>query len=177
MDYQAILNRFSYSDESGIINRISQTNKEAYRENEDIINEIILWKLNRKPAIEKDVIDAIYALKDLNTPIEVVENDLVKQVLEKLLRSKGIQLPVASTILHFYYPEIFPIIDQRAYRELYGCDYPGTTRKIEKLVDLYQNYISDCYQYQQSNCPDIPFSKIDKLLYQLDKEKGNRVRY
>ena len=26
-------------------------------------------------------------------------------------------------------------------------------------------------------CPGIPFENIDKILYQIDKEKGNRVRY
>jgi hypothetical protein len=26
-------------------------------------------------------------------------------------------------------------------------------------------------------CPDIPFEFIDKILYQLDKEKGNAVKY
>ncbi|MBO5337248.1 MAG: hypothetical protein J6A94_09005 [Lachnospiraceae bacterium] len=84
---------------------------------------------------------------------------------------------MASTVLHFYFPNVYPIIDQRAYRELYGTDYPKNTFKVEVLVALYLKYIADCYKYQQKNCPEIPFAKIDKVLYQLDKEKGNRVKY
>lgn len=177
VDYRAVLKRFSYSDDTKIGERIAVCEKENYREIEDIINEIILWKLNRQPCITKDVIDSIFCLEKLETIMMAVESDLVKDALEKLLKSKGIQLPMASTILHFYYPNIFPIFDQRAYRELYGYDYSGTTKKSDKLVGLYLKYMIDCYKYQQSKCPEIPFSKIDKVLYQLDKEKGNKVRY
>ena len=40
MDYQEILKRFSYDDETKIIDRISKAEKENYQENQDIINEI-----------------------------------------------------------------------------------------------------------------------------------------
>lgn len=57
MNYQDILNRFSYDDETKIIDGISKAEKEDYRENQDIINEIVLWKLNRRPQISEKLID------------------------------------------------------------------------------------------------------------------------
>lgn len=177
MNYQEILNRFTYDDETEIMDRISKADRMNYRENKDIINQIVLWKMNRRPRVAEELIDAIYKLEVINTPMEAVENELTVQVVTGLLDSKGMQLPMASTVLHFYYPDVYPIIDQRAYRELYGEDYPKNTLKVEKLAALYLKYITDCYQYQQEKCPEIPFAKIDKVLYQLDKEKGNTVRY
>ena len=177
MNYQEILSRFVYDDESEILDRISKVDKADYRENRDIINEIVLWKMNRRPQVEEKLIDAIYRLKKIETPIEAANSEITKQVLEMLLLTKGMQLPMASTVLHFYFPNIYPIIDQRAYRELYGNDYPKNITKMKLLVELYLKYIVDCYQYQQEKCSEIPFAKIDKVLYQIDKEKGLKVKY
>lgn len=87
------------------------------------------------------------------------------------------KLPMASTVLHFYFPHVYPIIDQRAYRELYGVEYPQYINKLDAMVDIYVKYIEDTNKYQKENCPEIPFEKIDKILYQLDKEKGYKVIY
>lgn len=84
---------------------------------------------------------------------------------------------MASTVLHFYFPDVYAIIDQRAYRELYGEEYPKYMTKVETLVKMYMKYISDCYKYQQKQYPEVSFFKIDKVLYQMDKEKGFKVKY
>ena len=148
MDYQGVLGRFTYDDGTDILNRVSSVEAGDYREN-----------------------------RDIKTPLQVLMDEKTERVVEKLLQTKGMLLPMASTVLHFYYPEIFPIIDQRAYRELYAMDYPKTMTKIPMLTELYLKYIKDCWEYQQEKCPEIAFSQIDKILYQLDKEKGNKVIY
>ena len=160
MDYQGVLGRFTYDDGTDIRNRISAVEAGDYRENRDIINEIVLWKMNRRPQVTEELIDAIFSLKEIKTPLQVLTDEKTGRVVEK-----------------FYYPEIFPIIDQRAYRELYAMDYPKTMTKIPMLTELYLKYIKDCWEYQQEKCPEIAFSQIDKVLYQLDKEKGNKVIY
>lgn len=133
--------------------------------------------MNRRPQVEDAMIDSIYTLIIFNTPMEAANSELSKQVLRKLLSAKGMRLPMTSTVLHFYYPDVYPIIDQRAYRELYGEEFPKYTNKTDNIIELYMGYMKDCFIYQQSNCPQIPFNKIDKVLYQLDKEKGFKVRY
>ena len=78
-----------------------------------------------------------------------------------------------------FYPDSFPIIDQRAYRELNGEDLPdyyGASAN-QRYADLYFQYILDCHVYNKSVCPNINFDDIDKVLYQLDLEMGNKVKY
>ena len=177
MNYQDVLQRYHYQDGAEIFERISAADKENYQENKDIINEIVLWKINRMPQITPQVIEEIYDLAAIKDPMEASENQATFSVIVKLLGAKGIRLPMASTILHFYHPALYPIIDQRAYRELYREEYPKYLIKKEALAQLYMQYVRDCYAFQQKNCPDILFEQIDKILYQLDKEKGNKVKY
>ena len=178
MNYQEILERFSYEDDSGILERINKANT-SIQEDKDIINEIVLWKLNRMVKVEDDVIEQIKSLPDYKSPLELVNDTKIIHILEKLLSSKGIQLPMASTILHFYYPDLFPIIDQRSYREVYKKELPSfhSKDKIQKYSTLYLTYIKDCFRYKENNCSEVPFRYIDKILYQLDKEKGNKGKY
>lgn len=130
MNYQEILSHFTYDDSTDIRNRAAVAEAGDYRENRDIINEIVLWKMNRRPQVTEELIDAIFSLKEIKTPLQALEDEKTAQVIEKLLQTKEMQLPMASTVLHFYYPEVFPIIDQRAYRELYAMDYPKTLSLI-----------------------------------------------
>ena len=95
------------------------------------------------------------------------------------MQVKGVKIAMASTILKMFYPETFPIIDQRAYRELSGEDLPdyfGVSAN-QKYAELYFHYILDCHTYNKNICPNIKFDDIDKVLYQLDLEKGNKVNY
>lgn len=177
MNEQEVLDRFTYDDEAEIMSRISSVDRKDYRANKDIINEIVLWKMNRRPQVQEKLIDALFELDTVKTPMEAVKSEKASKILAMLLWSKGMRLPMASTVLHFYYPDVFPIIDQRAYRELYGKEFPGNLTKVEALTKLYFKYVEDCYIYQQRNCPEIPYAKIDKVLYQLDKEKGFKVKY
>ena len=56
-------------------------------------------------------------------------------------------------------------------------DYSKTMMKISMLTELYLKYVKDCWEYQQEKCPKIAFPQIDRVLYQLDKEKDNKVIY
>ena len=60
MDYQGVLGRFTYDNGTDIRNRISAVEAGDYRENRDIINEIVLWKMNRRPQVTEELIDAIF---------------------------------------------------------------------------------------------------------------------
>jgi len=178
MDYKSILDRFQYESVEEINMKISKKNISDYEENKDIINAIVLWKLNRSVHVSNETIELLNSLSGLNSPLDLVEIEKVKLLIKQLLQSKGIKLAVASAILHFYYPAVFAIIDQRAYRELYGRDYPVYSSKDsnDKYINLYLDYNLRCYEYHLKECPDINFEYVDKILYQLDKEKGYNVK-
>lgn len=179
MNYLDVLERFKYESDESIKERIAAIDKENRRENRDIINSIVLWKLNRSIFITDETLDLLNLMDTMERPLDVVNNEKVTILIKQLLSSKGIKLAVASSILHFFYPNIFPIIDQRSYRELSNEEFPSYTSKDsnEKYTTLYIDYIRRCYDYNKTICPEIPFEYIDKILYQIDKEKGNKVKY
>ena len=177
MDYQSILKKYDYADDKEIIERISCSSGNNTLENQDIINSIVLWKINRQIEISNSTFLKIKELKNENLQqLNLVKNKIIEILLE-LLNSKGVQIAMASTILKMFHPNIFPIIDQRAYRELYNQAFPKYYGKnaVFKYADLYWKYLTDCHSYNKKNCPEIEFYYLDKLLYQLDIEKGNKV--
>lgn len=179
MNYDEILKRFSYESEEHLHARIAELDSQNYQQNRDIINTIVLWKINRSVHLSDETLDMLNALGYLEDPLKAAEDKNVHRTVLALLSSKGIKLAIASAILHFYYPEIFPIIDQRSYRELYEEEFPAylSADRDAKYLKLYMQYIKDCFAYKMKYCPDISFEYIDKILYQIDKEKGNTVKY
>lgn len=139
------------------------------------IQEIVLWKVNRYPSLSSETI----ALLNQLTSLKQGEHSQGQTVLELLLakESKGIDLPMASTILRFRNPEVFQIIDRRAYRVLMSDEdkYPiYTTTSIAIKTKLYFEYLDEMLKF----CSDknIPFSQADKILYQLDKNINKDAR-
>lgn len=134
--------------------------------------EIVLWKTNRFPEIDDDLISKINELR------KSYNEELSNYILIKLLDSKGFDLPMASTFLRFINPEYFQIIDQRVYRIVYGENLKIPFSKSKK-VELYKKYLVDlketCITY------NIPFSKSDRILYLLDKHpevnKEQKIKY
>lgn len=77
--------------------------------NQDLINEIVLWKVNRYVRISKECYDLINLINQEATELN---KDLTKQLLHILINTKGVGLPMASTILRFRNNNIYQIIDQ-----------------------------------------------------------------
>jgi len=134
--------------------------------------EIVLWKTNRFPEINDDLIVKINELR------RGYDESLSDYILVKLLDSKGFDLPMASTFLRFINPDDFQIIDQRVYRILYGESLKIPFSKPKK-IELYKKYLVDlkeaCISYE------IPFSTSDRILYLLDKHsevnKDQKIKY
>ena len=178
MDYKEVLNRYTYAGDKEIIERIKNSSAENERENSDIINSIVLWKINRQVNVDTELFLSIKKLNISHDLFKAKEKE-VESVVMGLLKTTGIKIAMASTILKMFYPETFPIIDQRAYRELYNKELPAFYGKKanKKYVELYFKYIKDCCSYNEKVCPNIKFEDVDKVLYQLDLEKGNKVKY
>lgn len=80
-------------------------NNKKIEEQQNIINKIILWKINRQAEPKVSVLEKLVhvheiQLNDLCTNKKETE-DRVKDLLISLIETKGIRLPMASTILHF----------------------------------------------------------------------------
>ncbi len=128
---------------------------------------IVLWKLNRYPQITSDTIKM---LNDLKSNFHKSKR---KDCVIELLGIKGLDLPMVSTILRFLLPGKFQIIDQRAYRILYGKELKLSSLK-ESKAKLYMDYLDEL----QKQCDQfhINFHEADRLLYNLDKEVNKGIK-
>ena len=78
---------------------------------------------------------------------------------------------MASSILKFLRPDIFPIIDVRAYRAIYGKKIYSSQNTIEKYIDYVKkiNVISKSL--------DIDLNEVDEQLYCFDKEHNGKISF
>jgi hypothetical protein len=111
--------------------------------------------------------------------IEPSRHEMARPTLEKLLRSSGVALPMASTILRFLNPNAFQIIDDRAYRVLLPGKpkYPSKPAKVtdhyvKTSIDLYFEYLDELHNVSSEK---LPFNLSDRILYKLDILLGNNI--
>jgi hypothetical protein len=78
---------------------------------------------------------------------------------------RGIGAPVGSTILHFIYPDRFPVIDVRTCEALYHHGYiASTTRDVKRYPDFRKAILGIQKQYGQYS-----LRQIDKALFAYHK--------
>jgi thermostable 8-oxoguanine DNA glycosylase len=133
--------------------------------NQEVVNEIVLWKVNRYAELSTETLSLI------NEIDSEWDEALIRNVLYALLSEKGVQLPMASTILRFKNKHLFQIIDQRVYRILYEDELKLNQQKTEsnilKQIDLYLLFLKDL----RDACAklNIPFEMSDRVLYNADR--------
>ena len=132
--------------------------------NQSIINEIVLWKVSRYAKLDSETLALLNKIKKSTRKVNV---SLTRKILNKLLTTKGIRLPMASTILRFKNPNLYQIIDQRVFR-LLNKNRLKIPTDIEIQIDLYLDYLSQLKQICQKK--EIPFNKSDRILFEIDKE-------
>jgi hypothetical protein len=139
--------------------------------NQEIINEIVLWKVNRYSFLDDEKFSV---LNKINKEDLILDVELTTEILTKFLNTKGIQLPMASTILRFKNPNIYQIIDQRVYRFIYGIEMPKYFSSIEKQIDFYIEYLQKLKQV----CIEkgIDFNLSDRIIYELDKLHNKEIK-
>ncbi len=163
-------NDFKYDYNPDLTNELDNI-KEDF--NEDIINKIALWKLNRYPRLTDELIRRLNKIGD-----DGGHKEEHKKLLIELLGCSGVQLPMASTFLRFKNPKLFQIINQHVYRPLTGTELSlplsNSERNREKICQFYFRYLEDL----EKKCRelDIPFEKADRILYKADKRINKDVK-
>ncbi len=135
-----------------------------------LINEIVLWKINRFAQLDQA------SLSDLNslTAIQNGAHRKSENVLRMLLRRHGVDLAMASTFLRFRNPTAFQIIDRHAYRAVYGVKYPLASKSsLDKKIDIYFQFLDDVNSLAKRK--DLDFRTIDRLLYVYDKVYNGKL--
>jgi hypothetical protein len=172
-DPSSLIKQYHYQPE--LTEKLDALNAEDF--DHQALLEIVLWKLNRFPRLEPSLLEELRGIGDFK-PKAHREADTV---LRKLLASPGIRLPMASTILRFLNPEVFQIIDDRAYRVLRPGEpsYPSKPanganldRYLANSVDIYFKYLDVMHEIVSER---LPFNLADRVLYQLDIALGNKI--
>ncbi len=167
-------NNFKYQEEL-------TTKLDAYSDNfnQEIINEIVLWKVNRYAKLPDEAFILLNKININETLLTEEQENIARELLSILLNplNKGIQLPMASTILRFKNKNIFQIIDQRVYRVLYGETLSLKPYKSQQVVineiEMYFKYLRDLKE--KCNKLNIPFSDSDRILYLADKHYNKSI--
>ena len=134
------------------------------------IRRIALWKIARVVNIPDDILEALRNLVGEN--FNIGENDIDQKttaILNQLVGCNGIGYPMASAILKFIRPDIFPIIDVRAYRALTGTKI----RPYQYNATLYCDYARKLRRIARDLNREL--STIDEQLYCFDKEKNGAI--
>ena len=142
---------------------------------QEVINEIVLWKVNRYAVVDEDTLKL---LNNIDSNATKLDGEMTRIILKALLKNKGIQLPMASTILRFKNKNIYQIIDQRVYRIIYKDDNLKlkthiNEKNLNDQVDLYLKYLKDLRNACEKN--KIPFDKSDRILFMADKRINKNV--
>jgi thermostable 8-oxoguanine DNA glycosylase len=154
------LNEYEYNYQNELTSKLDNLTGNF---NQDIINEIVLWKVNRYSLINKNTFSYLNKIRKTDRKID---EELTKKILEKLLATKGIRLPIASSILRFKNPSIYQIIDQRVYRLINNHELK-LPYSIKNQIELYLNYLTQLRDICKNK--NIPFKKADRILYEIDK--------
>lgn len=169
-DFSGDLNTFlsSYKYQPELTKRLD--NLENTSIDQSLINEIVLWKVNRYVSIGDVNIKQVGKLKAL----QAGEHKRGSEALKTLLDINGVDLPMASTILRFINPNVFQIIDRHAYRAVYGQKYPlHQSKATERKITLYSDYIDDLIELCKFK--GLAFATIDRLLYIFDKKNNGKL--
>lgn len=131
------------------------------------LNEIILWKVNRYANFSDELISLINSIGKDDTEMDI---DKTKLILKKLLRTKGVQLAMASTILRFRNKNIYQIIDQRVYRIInknrsLKLNNYLSEKNLDNQIQLYIQYLAKLKEACENL--KIPFYKSDRNLWQI----------
>jgi hypothetical protein len=165
-DFSEFLKGYEYQPD--LTGRLDDLEKAGFTQ--ELINEIVLWKVNRYVSLESDLLAQAECLKSLKPG----EHRKAATVLTGLLKVHGVDLPMASTILRFRNPSVFQIIDRHAYRAVYGSGFPlYTTSPDAKKLSVYFKYLDDLHAL--CTAKGLAFKTVDRVLYIFDKRKNGKL--
>ena len=133
----------------------------------DDLRRIALWKIDRVLSVSDETLEKLRGLAIQENL--TIEDNVVKEVIEELVSSDGIGFPMASAILKFIRPDVFPIIDVRAYRAFTGSKPYYSTYTYEK----YKEYAQNLHSYAQAR--NRPLREMDEQLYCFDQDKNGKI--
>lgn len=133
----------------------------------DQIRKVALWKYNRIISIDDSLLEKLGKLSEEKN-LKITDPS-VKEIVEEMVGSRGIGFPLASAVLKFLNPSVFPIIDVRAYRALTG-------KKPNSQSYTYKKYIEYALALMNiAKATDKKLREIDEQLYCFDEIMNGKI--
>ncbi len=156
---------FSYNDEETAALHSRVNNNPDIDIND--LRRISLWKIDRVLGVSEETLEKLRRLAELESVI--VTDPFVEEIIDDLVNSQGIGFPMASAMLKFIKPEIFPIIDVRAFRALRGVKPYYSTYTYKKYVGYTNDLI------KMAKVLNRPLREMDEQLYCFDQDKNGKI--
>ena len=159
-DYDAWLKtQPPYQQDENIFKIMSQAKKRGYMTKDDLVK-VAEWKAIRNRGNCKRNSDTI--IKQM-TEIAFAP-DCDEEVRITVLQSiNGVSWAMASVILHFAFPEEYPLLDIRAMTTIGGV----TNRTYN--FDIWWNYTLFCRKEAKKH--NITLRELDRALWMIDRQK------
>ena len=166
-DLKGLLTRYKY--QPALTERLDRVSSEDFTQR--TIDEIVLWKVDRYVAAPAHLLSELNDLTSLSNG----QHRQAEAALSLLLQTRGVDLPMASTLLRFRNPGVFQIIDRHAYRAVFGEDYPlHASTPDSRKITVYFGYLEKLIDLCRAK--GLEFRTIDRLLYVFDKEVNGKLR-
>ena len=131
---------------------------------EETFQENYKWKTRNRSQKHLDPNRKIYT-----EAISKLVNELdIEKKIEIIEELDGIRFPVASTVLHFIYPEDFPIIDVRTVKALWDKGM-FKTKPGDNIKD-YMIYREKIMKIRDT-CKDFSLREIDRALFTYNEKR------
>ncbi len=131
-------------------NYLKQYNQISKKTNMDLEKFFMIRNYKSQTPISPNIVSQI---KDINKAIVIAKDDKnLEKSFEILLSIDGIALPTASALLHFAYPNKYPIIDKYVYSAMKDKkrNLPYTKNKL-KTTKVYKEYLKYVKKHKGNN--------------------------
>lgn len=98
---------------------------------------------------------------------QAIQRQSITCKLEALRSLKGVEIPVASSILLFMKPDCYPVLDKRAWRTLYETGYVYDSDFENDSIEDYLVYLGTCRAL--ANDLGVDLRTLDRALWVLGR--------
>ena len=164
-DEQTIVEQFVEQYLIGLKDTVLARNSHGGYLRKDELYDLVYWKSSRSARWIND--NCKSCVKEITAKAFCLNDDWEK--LKKLVYSygglKGVGVPVASAILHFYDKDDYPIVDKHALCTL-NINYEN--EKYNKK--FWQEYVDFCRA--KAECYDVSMRTLDRALWKYSQSRA-----
>lgn len=158
-DLQSLAARYSYADDERVVAAGKAARLRGNYTRSEFLT-VCRWKTPRSARRVSE--NSAAAIRAASKAAFVVEDPAAQ--IKSLTELFGVGIPTASTLLHFAFPDDFPILDVRALDSL------GVSGRSSYSPAFWARYVAGCRSIAARN--DVSLRTLDKALWQHSKESA-----